>query len=91
MANDLTQNPFVVDTAATTLLISNPVYMKTVRWVSESSSAGDNVVIKDLESNVYLECTALGANTDKSYLIERWVSGARVTTLDSGKVYLEFG
>ena len=90
MANDLTQNPLILDTAATTLLQDGPCFIKSVRWVN-ATTAGHTAVLQDAESNVWWDSIASGANYVEEDMIERWVTGIRLTTIGSGKVYVELG
>jgi hypothetical protein len=87
MANTLTGRMWVLDTAEA--VTTEAVKVKSIRWVSESASAGHNVVISDSDGKVLWEATAPGANQGESEIIENWwKNGFTLTTLDSGKVYV---
>lgn len=86
----LGRNPLIINYASTKLLVGDS-YIKTIRWVSEGSTAGDNAILTDKWDNVIISESALGANYDKEISVERWVSGVKCSTINSGKVYVEFG
>ena len=45
MANDLTKNPWVLDTASSTSIWDGPVYINKIDWVP--AAANDDLVITD--------------------------------------------
>ena len=49
MANDLTKNPWVIDTAGATSTWTGPVYIKSMRWVP--AAAGDDLTVTDKNGN----------------------------------------
>lgn len=91
MANDLTKQPWMVDTAAGTVLTTERLKVKGVRWVG-ATTAGHQAVITDRNSRTVWESVAAGANHVESDLIESedpgW-DGLRVPTLGSGRLYIE--
>lgn len=89
MANDLTTNPWVIDTASASVLSSMLMRVKTVRWVG-ATTAGHKATIKDRNGKVMWDSVAAGANYVESELIEDITSwdGIAVTALDSGKLYI---
>jgi hypothetical protein len=91
MANDLTKNPWLIDTPGATTLTTERLYVKGVRWVG-ASTAGHQAVIQDRNSRVVWESVASGADHVESDLIETpdagW-DGMKVPTLQSGKLYIE--
>jgi hypothetical protein len=92
MANDLTTNPLVVDTAAATVLWTDYFKPKSVRWVG-ATTAGHAAEIQDQNGKVMYRAVADGANFIDDALIERedpgW-NGFKVPTLDSGKLYITY-
>ena len=96
MANDLTGNPLVIDTASATPIMTDDVYLDAIRWVG-ATTAGHQAVVKDNKTSpdtVY-EGLASGANfiDERSFGAEyagprRVVGGLAVTTLGSGKLYI---
>ncbi len=64
---------------------------KAIRWVG-GTTAGHKVVIQDPDSNNIWEAVATGANFTAFDNVNRsWPYGFKVTTLDSGTLYLEYG
>jgi hypothetical protein len=91
MANDLTKNPMVIDTAAATVLWSDPIKIKSIRWVSKSATAGDDIEIQDSNNQELWVSVASGANYSEEVIIERWWhEGFKVPTLDSGTLYISY-
>ena len=90
MANDLTKRPWKVDTAAATVLSSDRLRVKGVRWVG-ATTAGHTAIIHDKNSRVVWSSVATGANYVESDLIENDWEGLIVPTLGSGILYLELG
>jgi len=94
MANDFTGNPWIVDTAAATDLTvtafgqSTRIKLKSIRWSAEVAAAGNNAVVQDAAGRKIWEGTATGANYSESEMVEHWVSGLVVPTLDAGTLFL---
>ena len=81
---------WIIDTAASTMVTDEPVYVKRVRWDDEGGAAGDNAIIQDAASKVLWASTEAGANYVESDLIERWwYNGFKVPTLGGGILYIE--
>lgn len=93
MANDFTSNPWIVDTAAATLLTADRIYVKGIRWI-EGTTAGHIVEIQDKNNKVKWRSVIAGINPVESDLIEAlpasW-DGMKVPTLQSGKLYITYG
>ena len=98
IANDLTGNPWVVDTASATPITTDDVYLDTIRWVG-ATTAGHQAIVKDNKGtpDTIYEGLASGANfiDERSFGAEyagprRVVGGLSVTTLGSGKLYIYF-
>ena len=49
MANDLTKNPWVLDTTAATSIWDGPVHINQMRWVP--AAAGDDLLVTDKLTN----------------------------------------
>lgn len=93
MANDTTQSPWILDTAATIDSSSNEVRIKRLKWVG-GTTAGHTCVIQNGAGtrNVW-EDVAPAANYvaseefgDKGLL----TYGFKLTTIASGKLYVYF-
>lgn len=90
MANDLTGDPYIIDTAAATVLSTINLFIKSIRWVG-GTTAGHTAVIQDQKGNVIWTSEASGANYVESEIIEQWIDGLIVPTLTSGVLYIQIG
>ena len=99
MPNDLTGNPWVIDTASATPVTTDDVYLDTIRWVG-ATTAGHQALVKDNKPSpdTLYESLANGANfiDERSFGAEysgprRVVGGLAVTTrLQDVHVYVEY-
>lgn len=87
MANSFQVNPWVVDTVMATPAAPNPVLVRNIIW-TDQVAAGDQLIIQDSNGNVIIDIKASVANVVQTLGNFGWVSGIRVTTLTSGKVYI---
>lgn len=95
MANVLNQNPYVIDTASATVLLTVPIRIKKIRWVG-GTTLNHTASIQDQNSNVFWESTCPG----QSYVEETdfttydsqsaVMNGLKVPTLGSGKVFIYY-
>ena len=91
MANDLTSNPWVIDTASATSLTTQRIKVKGVRWIG-ATTAGHTCVIQDDDSKVKWASVAPSSNyveADTPTNSTPW-NGIKVPTLGSGTLYIEF-
>lgn len=89
MANDLTDNPYIIDTASAAVLVAGRLRIKSIRWVG-ASVAGHVAEIQDSNNRVIWRSQATGANNVEGQIIERvWENGFRVPTLQSGTLYID--
>ncbi len=42
MANDLSANPYVIDTAGATSLVSGYTYIRLIQWIDDNADIADN-------------------------------------------------
>jgi hypothetical protein len=90
MANTLRHNVWVCDTAG--VLSTKPTKVKLVRWVSKTSTAGDDVSVEDGDGGVVFATVASTTN----YYVEGqsfgedgfWFQGLEIAVIDSGTVYI---
>lgn len=85
MANDLGSNPWVLDTAAATVLYSGFIVVKAFEW-SEYTADAHTIVIKDTNGK---EIWSVNGASDLSPIQSTDigpVQGLALTTLDSGKL-----
>jgi len=98
MANDLTDNPLVVDTAhATTRVYNGPCSLAVVRWIG-GTTAGHQAILKDgdgaaTDATAKWEGIAAAANAVVETVFPtanrlHFKNGIVVPTLGSGRLYL---
>jgi hypothetical protein len=95
MANDLTKNPWVIDTAATTAIWTGPVHINRMEFLPGAS--GDDLVVTDKNSGAIWSVTnaVTGGRAGLETIDLRGVppyQGMIVSTLTSGSylyVYLD--
>lgn len=89
MANDVTSNPWILDSLGA--VTADPIRVKEVRWVG-STTAGHQAVINDKNGKLKWESLAGGGNNVEESLpnIDRRIpttwDGLTVATLGSGKL-----
>lgn len=94
MANSITGNPLVIDTAAAAAITAYTFKAWMLRWVSPSASAGHTIVVQDRNGNVKYSTVATGSNyVEESHLVnprnESLIfDGLIVPTLASGTIYI---
>jgi hypothetical protein len=91
MANDLTSNPWVIDTPGAGVISDLKLYVKGVRWI-EATTAGHIAEIQDKNGKTKWRSVASAANYVEADMIENIVKwdGIKVPTLGSGKLYIEY-
>lgn len=89
MANQLSGNPWVIDSTGT--LTALQVQVRAVRWVGATTNA-HTAVITDTDGLVLWASQAATATlgTPETSLIPFSAGGLKVPTLASGKLYLYF-
>lgn len=94
MANDLTDNPWIIDTAATLDSGTAGLRISHIKWVNPSGVAGDACVIQNgAGTRVTWEAVCPGGNFDADIDFgERGLAtrGIKVSTLSRGRLYLYF-
>ena len=86
MANDLTGNPWVIDTAGA--IFSGEVRIDRIAW-KNATTLNHTVLIVDGAGKIIFEDFASGATYNTSEPRARIYSGVTVTTLSSGKLYID--
>lgn len=93
MANDITGNPLVIDTASASVITSYVFTAWAIRWVN-GTTAGHTISVQDKNSKIKYATVASAANyVEESHLIspksESLVfDGLLVPTLASGTIYI---
>ncbi len=93
MANNLQQNPLIIDTASGSALLTHAFRIKKIRWVG-GTTAGHEAVLQHQNGQVFWASVCPGANyveeTDFSLMGQHRtvLNGIKVPTLGSGKLYI---
>jgi hypothetical protein len=93
MSNDLTQNPWVVDTASATPITSDAVRVAKFRWVGGTTAGHECKITNAAGTAILFSSFAAGANhvDEQTHEIHTlFAAGLAVPTLASGKVYIYF-
>ncbi len=73
MANNLDVNPMRIDTASSTILMTEPIKVKSIRVTNEGViAAGDAYEIQDVNNNVLWKGDGAGDNFNEEVLLETW-------------------
>lgn len=86
MANDISRNPWILDTAA--IITTDKVRVKSLRWVSKTASAGDDLSIEDDDGTVVWATVATGANYVEAHDVDARLHGFELAVIDSGALYV---
>ncbi len=75
------------------LSAAGDIYTGTIRilyarWVSETASAGDNLLVVDGDGDTVIDDVADGANYTQDYLLKSEITNLTITTMGSGALYL---
>lgn len=89
MANDLSRNPWSLDTAA--VITTDKVRVKSLRWYTKSATAGDDISVEDAHGEKIWESVADGSNYVEAQLIEEDFEGFELAVIDSGVLYVMVG
>jgi len=76
-----------VEAANSTVLFGRSVYVREIRWVG-AVAAGDDVVITDGNGEPVFESKATVQYDRDRVELNRIVADLKISTLDSGKVYI---
>lgn len=83
-------DPLIYEVASTTILDSRKIYIKSIRWVG-ATTAGHTAVLQNKNGRVFWASEAAGNNFIDEFLYEGWVEGIILSTLASGKIYIQVG
>lgn len=87
MANDISGNPWSLDTMGT--IATFPVYIKNISWQPENNQAftgAENLVILDNQGRVIINTSSNTTNDVMDFGALQWVQGFRVIQIDLGVV-----
>ena len=92
MANDLSDCPHIIDTAAPGLIYTGNIAIMSIRWVSPTCLAGHQAIVQRADGRVMWESVANGDDyVEKDYVKKQANGGYKVPTLTSGKLYIVVG
>ena len=93
MANSLTKNPWTVDTASATAILSDWADVRSFQWIG-ATQANHELVVQDKDGRVLWRRLSQGANQDFETQFEgrfgQRVNGLLVPTIGSGTLYITF-
>ncbi len=91
MANNLTGNPWILDTTGSTVS-ADKIRVAKIRWDAEGAAAGNNAILTNTAGRVFWAASATGVNFDhesENFIgVAGDVQGLKVGTLDAGKLYV---
>lgn len=88
MANNLTSNPWVIDTPGASLLFAGDIYVEHFEW--STYAAGATCVVQDRFGKTIWQPTAASDQQEvRSSKVDK-VHGIAVPTLTSGKLFVYF-
>jgi hypothetical protein len=85
MANDLTKIPWIIDTAAATVLSTDRLRVGIIRWEGATTLA-HAAVVQDAAGREVWSDQADAANYESETYPERDIEGLKVPTLGSGRL-----
>ena len=92
MANDLTSNPWILDTV-TALVTSDDLFIRAIKWNPGAAAiAGNQVILQDKNGKEFWRGDATGANGEfvfnpASTNLTGWkVQGLKVPTIAAGRI-----
>lgn len=85
MANDITVNPWKLDTAGSGVIYSHGVRIRTIIWTLPVAQ-GDDLAITDRNDKPIITAKAEAAGQTQIFRLGDWYEGLKLTVLDSGTV-----
>ena len=97
MANDLSINPWMIDTASGTNVTTDDLFIRAIKWNPGSAGvAGDQAIVQDKNGKEIWRGDAQGANGEfllnpANAAMMGWkVAGLKVPTLGHGRLLIYF-
>lgn len=82
MANNISANPWFIDTPSTAVIWTGKVYIKELIW--NKPTAGATLIILDQNGNTIINTVANASDPMFAFGTLSWVNGFVVTTMSSG-------
>ena len=93
MANDTTRNPWIIDTASATAILTSWADVRSFQWIG-ATAAGHELVVQDQDGRVIWRRLSQGDNHIFESIYENryglGVNGLIVPTIGSGTLYITF-
>ena len=86
MANDLSRNPWFLDTVG--VITTDKIRVKSLRWYAKAASAGDDIQVEDNNGEIIWISVASGANYTEAELLESDCDGFELAVIDAGILYV---
>jgi len=87
MAITQSTKPYILMTALNDTL-STRVNVNYLYWYSKEATAGDDIKIVDGDGDIVWEDVADGSNYTKLFPVKSQITGLKIATLDSGKLFV---
>jgi hypothetical protein len=93
MANDLSANPWRIDTAGASVIYSFPVRIKNINWSNYTLGGSQTCNVQDSNGkDILLAVTGTGTQMQQINTGDLgWVRGIKVPTLGSGELTIAIG
>ena len=89
MANDISANPWKIDTAAAGVIYAGPIKIENIIWANEAAAA--TLLITDANGKTIVSATATSGLLQQAFGKIGWVRGLIVSTLSSGVLTIAIG
>jgi hypothetical protein len=93
MANDISANPWKIDTAGAGTIYAFPVRIGNINWSNYSLGVSQTCQVQDVNGkDILLAVTGTGTQMQPTNTgVIGWVRGLKVTTLGSGELTITIG
>ena len=93
MANDLSANPWKIDTAGAGVLYAFPVRIGTITWANYTPGTASAVVQDSNGKDIFNAAIPSGQTQMQPVIMSNvgWVRGLKVTTLTNGELTISVG
>lgn len=89
MANDISANPWKLDTPGAGVIYAFPVKIKNIVWANYAAAA--TLVLQDVNGKDIINATAPGVGQSWNFGEFNWVRGIKMPTLSSGELTIAIG
>jgi hypothetical protein len=89
LANDISANPWKIDTASATAVYNFPMKIDNVIWAN--AAVGATLLVQDVNGKDIIRATETSGIADQHFGKIGWVRGLVVPTLSSGELTIAIG